>query len=245
MASIEQGSRLVVRAGDVAVTVRALRGVDLTRNSWAIPVIADLDRLQAAGLPGAPAVVDLTSSAGTIETEVEMVCTAGDLMLRSKPRKPSRSIRPAALADQRRQDVRGPVQLEFRGTVLDQDPVRPAGSRRRTPGLIAAAGPGQDTVADLAGVTVSVSAGGVRVRLEEDFDIPCAGAAIYGEITLPAGDLVPAMMTVREATADGFRAGFSDISPLDSERLVRLVFHRERIDLRERRGARVDPFPSK
>lgn len=233
MVTIERGARLTVRSGDVALRLRALRRVDVARSGWAVPVIADAQQLQTAGLPEA-AVVELKTETGAVEVEVEMVHTAGDLMLRSRSRQASRAIRAAALSDQRRQDVRGPVRLEFRGMVLATSPVAATGSRRRTPGLLAAAGPGEGAVADLVGATTSISAGGVRVQLEPDVPVPSVGDPLYGEITLPVGDIVPALLTVVEVTESGFRAGFVDISPLDSERLVRLVFHRERSDLRTR-----------
>lgn len=100
-------------------------------------------------------------------------------------------------------------------------------------GLLAASGPGPDAQAELVGVTTSISAGGVCVDLSQA--VPFAvGGTLYGEITLPNGDLVPTLMIVLEETRDGFRAEFTDISPIDTERLVRLVFHRERAELAER-----------
>ncbi len=54
MASVAWGSKLVVRSGDLRVPMRSLRSVDISGSGWAIPVIADVSRLLAAGLPGKP-----------------------------------------------------------------------------------------------------------------------------------------------------------------------------------------------
>jgi hypothetical protein len=199
-----------------------------------IPVLADVSSLLAAGLPGKPGhqvVVDLTTEAGPVQVDVEIVATEGDLMLRPPRRRPSRALHPAALTDQRRENVRGPVRLEFRGATMKRLPVIRTG--RPTPGTRAAMGPGDGAQADLVGFTTSVSAGGVCVDLAEGA-IPAAGAPVYGEITLPGGDLVPALLIVVEQAGEGFRAEFADISRIDTERLVRLVFHRERGDLAHR-----------
>jgi hypothetical protein len=238
MASVAWGSKLVVRSGDLRIPMRSLRSVDISGSGWAIPVLADVSSLLAAGLPGKPGqkvVVDLTTESGTLQVDVEIVATEGDLMLRPPRRSPSRALRPAALTDQRRENVRGPVRLEFRGATMSEVPViRMSGTRRPTPGTRAAMGPGDGAQADLVGSTTSISAGGVCVALEEG-GTPAVGAAVYGEITLPGGDLVPTLLIVVEQTGEGFRAEFTDISRIDTERLVRLVFHRERGDLARRR----------
>ncbi|GLY31613.1 PilZ domain-containing protein [Kineosporia sp. NBRC 101731] len=242
MASIAWGSKLVVRAGDVEVSMRSLRTVDLTGSGWAIPVMADLQSLQDAGLPdpaSGPLTVDLTTDSGPIRMDVEIVATAGDLMLRSAKTRPSEALRPASLTDQRRENVRGPVNLEFRGTLMgrpDQTGVRRGPPTRRPlqPGSLAAMGPGPEAMATLIGVTTSISAGGLCADLEESAPIT-PGVQIYGEVTLPGGDLVPVLMIVLEETRKGFRAEFTDISPIDRERLVRLVFNRERTERANRR----------
>jgi hypothetical protein len=238
MASVAWGSKLVVHSGEVTIPMRSLRSVDISGRGWAIPVLADLGGLQAAGFPqqgGQRAVVDLTTDAGQMQVDVEIVATEGDLMLRP-PRK--QAIRAAALTDQRRQNVRGPLSLEFRGTVMSKagarQGLRPSVSRRpRQQGYLAAMGPGEGAQAHLVGSTTSISAGGICVDLEESVPV-AAGDSLYGEMTLPNGDLVPALMLVLEETTKGFRAEFTDISPIDAERLVRLVFHRERGELAQR-----------
>lgn len=239
MASVARGSKLVVRSGERCVPMRSLRSVDISGTGWAIPVLADLNSLLAAGLPGAPGqrvVLDLTTDAGPVQVDVEIVATDGDLMLRAPRKQASRPVRAAALTDQRRENVRGPVRLEFRGTVMSRAGAR-VGLRgpvsRREKGALAAMGPGEGARAHLVGATTSISAGGVCVDLDESVPVE-AGDSLYGEITLANGDLVPALMIVLEQTGKGFRAEFTDISPIDSERLVRLVFHRERGELANR-----------
>ncbi|MBT0772457.1 PilZ domain-containing protein [Kineosporia sp. J2-2] len=235
--SVARGSKLVVRAGDVTVPMRSLRSVDISGTGWAIPVMADLDSL--ARLPDSDCVLDLTTDGGPVRVDVEVVAADGDLVLRSPRARPSGPIHPASLTDQRRENVRGPLRLGFRGTAMAMAATSGHGRRqprRRTlqPGLLAARGPGADAHADLVGGTTSISAGGVQVELEDPAEL-AAGATVYGEITLPDGDLVPALMLVVEQTRNGFRAEFTDISPLDTERLVRLVFNRERSGLAGRR----------
>lgn len=238
MASVAWGSKLVVRCGDLSVVMRSLRSADLGTPGWAIPVMADVDRLVAAGLTEGRAVtLEVTTDQGPSRLDVEIVVTEGDLMLRAPRRQPARPVRAAALTDQRRENVRGAVGLEFRGTLMGHagTSLRPSVSRQsRQKGLLAAMGPGEGAQAHLVGVTTSISAGGVCVELEQE--VPLApGDSVYGELTLPGGDLVPAILLVLQKTADGFRGEFTDISPLDTERLVRLVFHRDRGELAGRR----------
>jgi hypothetical protein len=61
------------------------------------------------------------------------------------------------------------------------------------------------------------------------------GARIYLELGLPGGDLALAVMSVIDQRGPRVRASFVDISPLDRERLVRLVFKRQRAELADRR----------
>ncbi|GLY18468.1 PilZ domain-containing protein [Kineosporia rhizophila] len=232
MASVAAGSRLVVRSGEVGVTLRVLRGVDVGRAGWAVPVLADLEHLKSLVDAGLRVVVEIPAEDGPLRVEAELVVTEADLTLRAPRARPTRAIRAAALTDQRRENVRGPVQLEFRGTLMQRPPTTPRG-RRRSPGYLAALGPGDGAQADLVGTTTSVSAGGVCVDLEQGRPL-AEGLTLYGEITLPNGDLVPALLLVVEQTPQGFRAEFTDISPIDSERLVRLVFDRERSGLAKR-----------
>lgn len=230
MASVAWGSRLVVRSGDVRIPMRSLRNVEISGSGWAIPVLADVTRLLAAGLPGKPGqkvVADLTTETGPLQVDVEIVATEGDLMLRSPRARPARAAHPG-LAGQRRENVRGQVRLEFRGATMSAMPRLRTG--RHAPGTLAAMGPGDGALADLVGFTTSVSAGGVGVDLDEGV-VPAVGSVVYGEITLPGGDLAPALLIVLEHTGTGFRAEFTDISRIDTERLVRLVFHRERTGL--------------
>jgi hypothetical protein len=86
----------------------------------------------------------------------------------------------------------------------------------------------------LQGVTATGSGGGLSVDLRAAAGL-VPGARIYVEIGMPGGDLAPAVMTVLEHDGPRVRAEFVDISQLDRERLVRLVFTRQRAELAERR----------
>jgi hypothetical protein len=105
-----------------------------------------------------------------------------------------------------------------------------APSRSQATDDIAEAGPG----VLLAGTTETVSGGGVSLELP-DADSVAPGSTIYIELGMPGGDLAPAVLSVLDHDGSTLRARFVDISPLDRERLVRLVFTRQRAELAERR----------
>lgn len=216
MASVTAGSRLLITLendpGDPAgepLVARSLRPADLD-DDWVIPVMVDAGRLPAGDGPR-PGVAEFVTATGRRRLDAELVHDGRVLVLRAP------GLRTAAFTEQRRENVRGEVQLPLRGTVL-------AGGSE----------PGEGAVADLSGVTASVSAGGLSVELEAGVTMP-AGARIYVELSMPGGDLAPCVLSV-VANQDGqLRARFIDISPLDRERLVRLVFARQRAELAERR----------
>lgn len=215
MASVAAGSRLLITleheddAGEPLVA-RSLRPADLD-DDWVIPVLVDAGRLPAGDDAPRRGVAAFVTAAGRRELDAELVFDGQVLVLRAP------GLRTAAFTEQRRENVRGEVQLPLRGTVL-------AGGSE----------PGAGAVADLSGVTASVSAGGISAALEADATMP-AGARIYVELSMPGGDLAPCVLSVVTSAGGQLRARFIDISPLDRERLVRLVFARQRAELAERR----------
>jgi hypothetical protein len=242
MAAVAAGSRLRVLGALCPLTVRSLRTTELD-GGWLMPVLGDVAALESAGLSAQPAgdqdepglstliaTVEFPTDAGLLRLDAEIVSGEGIFLLRAP------GLRTADLSEQRREDVRGLVHLPIRGTVLS----RAAG---RTPAPGAEAGeseePGEatDTVtAELIGVTESVSAGGISADLELNGWVT-AGCRIYVELSLPTGDVAPAVLSVLDRDGARVRAQFLDISPLDRERLVRLVFARQRAELAERRRA--------
>jgi hypothetical protein len=221
MASVAAGSRLVIHGGRALVTLRSLRAVDL-EGGWCVPVMADLAVLQAAGLTDRFADVEFPSEHGPIRLDAELIQTDDSFVLRAP------GIRAAAIVEQRRENVRGLVNLPLRGTVL----AAPGAATRSEASQ--ETGPQTGTGVDLQGVTRTVSGGGISAELTLAAWVD-AGSKIYVEIEMPNGDLAPAVMSVLEHEGAWVRARFEDISPLDRERLVRLVFARQRAELAERR----------
>jgi hypothetical protein len=220
MASIAAGSRLLVHGAQVPLILRSLRPVELA-GGWIVPVMGDVAALQAAGLTAGATVVEFPTEHGPIRLDAELVQGDGLLVLRAP------GLRTAALVEQRRENVRGIVQLPVRGALLSIPT-----TWTRSQAVAETADDGATVI--LEGVTSTVSGGGISA------DLPAAaglvpGARIYVEIGMPGGDLAPAVMTVLEHDGPRVRARFEDISALDRERLVRLVFLRQRADLAERR----------
>jgi hypothetical protein len=254
MAAVAAGSRLRVLGISSALTVRSLRTTELD-GGWLMPVLGDVAALQTAGLSALPvhesgdhkglrtlvALVEFPTDAGPLRLEAEIVSGDGVFLLRAP------GLRTADLSEQRREDVRGLVHLPIRGTVLSRaasreqaqaGPAEPedadqAGPAHRPPGPDADEEPAS---AELAGITESVSAGGISVDLERSGWVT-PGCQIYLEMSLPNGDVAPAVLSVLARDGARVRARFLDISPLDRERLVRLVFARQRAELAERRRA--------
>jgi hypothetical protein len=214
MASVAAGSRLLVHGGQSSLVLRSLRTVELD-GGWCVPVMGDVEALQAAGLTSRTALVEFPTDYGPLRLDAELVQGDGTFVLRAP------GLRTAAMVEQRRENVRGLVQLPFRGTVLAA-----AATRSRAPE--------DGATADLAGITQTVSGGGISADLDGT-PLVAPGTRIYVELGMPGGDLAPAVMTVVEHDGPRVRARFIDISPLDRERLVRLVFARQRAELAERR----------
>jgi hypothetical protein len=219
MTTVAAGSRLLVHGAQAPVVLRALRTAQL-EGGWSVAVLGDVAALQAAGLTGRTAVVEFPTDTGPVTLDAEIVQADGSFLLRAP------GLRAAAFVEQRRENVRAMVRLPLRGTVL----AGAAPSRSQATDDIAEAGPG----VVLAGTTETVSGGGVSLELP-DADSVAPGSTIYIELGMPGGDLAPAVLSVLDHDGSTLRARFVDISPLDRERLVRLVFTRQRAELAERR----------
>jgi c-di-GMP-binding flagellar brake protein YcgR len=224
MAAVTAGTKIVIRGTGRPVVLRALRPAQLD-GGWAVPVMADLAALEDAGVRPGQIEIEVRTDEGTVSLDAEIV-RSGDLFLVRAP-----GLRTAAMTEQRRDDVRAPVCLPVRGSILA---THPAGSGTRHDGP-------QGPAAVLTGMTRTVSGGGLCLVLDELPAGARTGARLYLELTMPGGDLAPAVLRIvsREPVRDGVlvRARFDDISPLDSERLVRMVFTRQRTELAERRAA--------
>jgi hypothetical protein len=126
---------------------------------------------------------------------------------------------------QRRDAVRGDVELSLRVAV-----------RSRTGGP-------DELGRVLRGRTVNVSAGGLLAVLDANpGGMVDLGMRLAAEMTLPSGERVTAVLEVVEVRGWWLRTAFAEIEPLVREKLVRLVFNRERAALaqrRERRGVEV------
>lgn len=174
-------------------------------DAWEVPVLADIAVL---GLP--PGTVEVVGEDGAICFPAHLSFADGRLMLRAGL--PDDEA-PALL--QRRDDVRGRLPLPVRGAVLG--------------------GHGDDGGSSFAGITVSVSAGGVAVAVPVSGLPPVpAGSVTFLELELPDGAVVPAVVHVVDHGDGCLRGRFVDIAAADREKLVRLVFAEERRNLAER-----------
>jgi hypothetical protein len=215
MTSVAPGSKLRVHGAQAPVVLRSLRPVTL-EGGWSVAVLGDVAALQAAELAGRTLVVEFPTDHGPVRLDAELLQADGSFLLRAP------GLRTAAIVEQRRVDVRALVRLPLRGTVLSAAATRSEATDDHSAGAV------------LAGTTETVSGGGISVELQ-GVDGVDAGATIYVELGMPGGDLAPAVLTVINHDGPTVRARFVDISPLDRERLVRLVFTRQRADLAERR----------
>jgi hypothetical protein len=86
---------------------------------------------------------------------------------------------------------------------------------------------------------VNVSAGGVLAVLNSNPEgLLRVGMHLPAEMTLPSGDQVTAVLQVVELRGWWVRMAFAQIDPRAREKLVRLVFTRERAALAQRREQR-------
>ena len=219
MTTVASGSKVLVHGSQSTVTLRSLRSVDLD-GGWSVGVLGDLGQLEAAGVSAPLVDVEFVIDGTRVRLDAELVKSEGVFLLRAP------GLRTAALEEQRRENVRALIRLPLRGTVLtaSDSPTRPRGDEQVSGDI------------QLSGVTRTVSGGGISVELEEQSGV-VPGTTIYIELEMPSGELAPAVLTVVEQEGPTVRARFVDISPLDRERLVRLVFTRQRAELAERRRA--------
>jgi hypothetical protein len=220
MTSVASGSRLLIHGAE-AVVLRTLRPVQL-EGGWSVAVLGDVAALLAAELAPGPVVAEFSTDHGPLRLDAEIVQGEGSFLLRAP------GLRTAAMVEQRREDVRALVRLPLRGTVLSAVATRSQATEDIDARSAETAG------VMLAGTTETVSGGGISVELPDQPGVT-PGMTIYVELVMPGGDLAPAVLTVIDHDGPTVRARFVDISPLDRERLVRLVFTRQRADLAERR----------
>lgn len=219
MSVIPAGGRLALRSGPTTVSLRVLEDTSLD-GDWRIPVLAGARALEVAG-----GEVELPGDGGVLRCTAHLALEDGRLVLR---RDDGSERAPVLL--QRRRDVRGPVHLPVRGTVL--------GNRDGD----------EPEEAAFEGVTLSVSAGGLAVQLMPDMAAVLESAPprpshpggtattrLYLELELPNGPLVPAVVSLVRVQPHGLhghldavRGAFLDIAAADRERLVGLVFAEER-----------------
>jgi hypothetical protein len=225
MVTIASGCRLVLRTPEGPVAARTLAEADLS-GSWCVPVLVDADVLAARAMPESPrserhpaisGVAEFSTDAGLLRRDADLVPGQGSLILRRA------SLRVAALSEQRREHVRGPLSLPVRGALLSTPAIhgrREAARREGEPML--------------TGETTDVSAGGLGVRLSGLPASLTTGDRVYLELQLPNGELAPAVAMVLERDGDLLRTELVDVSALDRERLVRLVFALQRKHLARR-----------
>jgi hypothetical protein len=175
---------------------------------WSVPVLAPL-----RALSDGDGVLEMTTGTGLYSVAAHLRLEDGTLELR-----PGTGSAPALM--QRRQDIRGRVSLPVRAAALD------AAAER----VLA------DQVVE--GVTLDVSGGGVGVDLHPRSESTPYGARLYVEISLPEGNVMPAVVAVVELSDRRLHGRFVDIAPIDRERLVRLVFEEQRRELLARKRLR-------
>jgi len=144
---------------------------------------------------------------------------------------------------QRRDAVRGDVELSLlvavRHDYLEAVDGGAAPARGRA-ALRAVAGTGPRAVGRvLRGRTVNVSAGGLLAVMHANPEgFLRVGMRLPAEMTLPSGEQVSAVLEVIELRGWWVRTAFAEIEPRAREKLVRLVFTRERAALAQRREQR-------
>lgn len=171
---------------------------------WHIPVLASAPALTWGG-----GTAEMVTDSGVVTMDAHLAVSGGMLVLR-----PGASTRQVAV--QRRQDVRAPLVLPLRGVVV-------TGQARS----------GLDQVG-FEGSTLSVSGGGLEAAVDLVTPRLPVGTAVFVEITLPEGMIVPAVLCVVEHRPRRVRGKFVDIAAADRERLVRMVFAQERHSLAHR-----------
>jgi hypothetical protein len=172
--------------------------------SWVVPVMAPLRALQSGG-----GVLEIATDTGLFRAPAHFRVGAGALELR-----PGSAELPALL--QRRDEVRGRATLPLRAVAADAAAERALGE------------------SIIEGATIDVSAGGLSIELHPRSIPPRRGSRLYLELTLPGGDLVPAVACIVAAGDRRLHLRFADIAAADTERLARLVFRLQRPELAAR-----------
>jgi len=209
------GSTLVFVASGRRVAMRALATAD--RDVPQVPVLGPSEALSLG-----EGHVEIVTASGLVTAPARVVQDAGGgLALR---------LATAREVTQRREAVRGDVELSLRVALQPHDPI---GST--APGRV------------VRGRTVNVSAGGLLAVLDANpGGAVQVGMRLPAEMTLPSGERVTAVLEVVELRGWWVRTAFAEIDPRVREKLVRLVFNRERASLaqrRERRGVEVRSAP--
>jgi hypothetical protein len=208
MATVAAGTRLVLRAADRSVPLRVLREVPVV-GEWTVPVLAPAD----PGLADLAGEVDVPTDRGVLTLRAHLRLDGDGLTLRPGGGAP--------LLVQRRSDVRADVRLAVQAVSEQEVRLRPVEA---------------DTVEPtLAGTTVSLSAGGLGLRVPPEQAVAGRSGRFYAELSLPGDRLVPVILDVVGADAALLRARFERIAPGDREALVRLVFEQQRRELAARR----------
>ena len=214
MVAVAPGDRVVLRTDEGYLALRVLRGAELV-GAWRLDVLALVGRVKPMS-----GVLELPTVGGpVVRLPARLAVVDGAVVLQA-----GRSDAPAGMASlgdgsQRRVDVRAEVHL----------PVRAAAVDRRGESVLHGG--------VLAGHTLDVSAGGVRLDLPDLQGRLGYGFRLYTEIELPGRMVAPAVVAVVRHTPPGpAQVRFLDVAPVDRERIVRLVFEAERKLLAERRS---------
>ncbi|MFI7589072.1 PilZ domain-containing protein [Spongisporangium articulatum] len=216
MTTVVVGGKVQLHGSRRPVTLRALRAAELS-GGWSIPVMVDWQALLAADVGEGPCEADVATSTGTVRVRATLDRAADGMLVLRDP-----GLATAALHDQRRENVRAEVALDLRGTLL-----------RGSYTSVASSDGSLSVATEVRGRTCSVSGGGIAAFVTGP--LPTPGSSVYLELELPDGELAPTVVDIVESADGEVRGRFVDISPRDRERLVRLVFARQRADLAARR----------
>jgi len=206
--SIEVGTRVLLRAAHRVVPLRTLAPLTLV-GGWSVTVLAELTSGPVRGE------LEVAGPRGVVRFPAEVVRHGDVMLLRAVAAGMPRVV-------QRRSAARVELELALRAAVLSVGSGGPAGS-----------GVGENQ-REIGGRTTSIGGGGVAVHWDEPVTLPL-GTHVYLELELPEGPVVPAVTKVVAAEPARTRLSFVDVAPVDSERLIALVFRVQRRQLAERR----------
>jgi len=221
---------MVFVASGRRISLRALASADAATRQ--VPVLASSEALDLGR-----GHVEIAAASGLLTAPASVVRDGRDgLAVRFE------SVRRVT---QRREAVRGDVELGLlvavRHDYLEAVDGGAAPARGRAgAGLRAVAGTGPRAVGRvLRGRTVNVSAGGLLAVMQANPEgLLRVGMRLPAEMTLPSGEQVSAVLEVIELRGWWVRTAFAEIDPRAREKLVRLVFTRERAALAQRREQR-------